>query len=119
MTPQQRARIIAEWRGLPDPAPAPERLTTAARVLDKVMATLGLEERLRAEEVLGVWQEMVGDFISAHASPIRLQEGTLFVQVLQPTMHYELDRVWKPRILEKLQIRFGKKRVRAVRFCLG
>ena len=119
MTPYQRARLIQEWRGLPEPASKPDRQTTAADVIAKVMASLGLGERLRQEEVLGAWREIVGDFIASHAAPQRLDKGVLIVQVLQPTMHYELDRVWKPQILKKMKDRFGTRTVKEIRFRVG
>ena len=119
MTPFQRALLISEWRGLPEPPSKPDRQTTAADAIAKVMASLGLGERLRQEEVLGAWREIVGDFIASHAAPHRLQNGVHFVQVLQPTMHYELDRDWKPKILEKLRARFGKKIVKEIKFRIG
>jgi predicted nucleic acid-binding Zn ribbon protein len=78
-----------------------------------------LGERLREEEVLGAWSDIVGDFIASHSKPFRLQAGVLQVQVLQSTMHYELDRVWKVKILEKLKQRFGPKAVREIRFRVG
>jgi len=119
MTPSQRALILREWRGLPEPPPKPDRLTTAAETISKVMAALGLKERFRQEEVLGAWRGLVGDFIAGHATPQRLQNGILFVQVLQPTMHYELDRVWKPKILAKFKERFGARAVREIKFQIG
>lgn len=119
MTPHQRAHLIREWRGLPEPLPKPDRQTTAAAMIDKVMASLGLGERLRQEEVLRAWQEIVGDFIASHAAPQRLDKGVLIVQVLQPTMHYELDRVWKPQILQKMKDRFGTRVVKEIRFRIG
>lgn len=119
VTPHQRAFIISEWRGLPEPVAKPDRLTTASDVLGTVMKSLGLGERLRQEQVLGAWRELVGDFIAGHATPQRLQNGTLYVRVLQPTMHYELDRVWKPQILAKFKERFGARAVREIRFQIG
>ncbi|MEI8235218.1 MAG: DUF721 domain-containing protein [Verrucomicrobiota bacterium] len=119
MTPSQRAAIFREWRGLPEPAPKPDRLSSASDVIGKVMSALGLKERFRQEEVLGAWRGMVGDFIAEHATPHRLQNGVLFVQVLQPTMHYELDRVWKPKILAKFKERFGARAVREIKFQIG
>lgn len=119
MTPYQKALILREWRGLPEPLPKPDRQTSAADVIGSVMKSLGLGERLRQEQVLGAWQELVGDFIAAHATPHRLQNGVLFVRVLQPTMHYELDRVWKPQILAKFKERFGARALREIRFQIG
>jgi predicted nucleic acid-binding Zn ribbon protein len=119
MTPQQRAQIFREWRGLPERPSKPDRLTTAADAIGKVMASLGLGARLKQEEVFGAWREIVGEFIASHAAPQRLDKGVLIVQVLQPTMHYELDRVWKPQILQKMKDRFGPRTVREIKFRIG
>ena len=120
MTPEKlRARVIAEWRGLPQ-TPFPTDTSKPIDVtLGKLMTALGLKDRLREEEVLKAWREIVGDFIAGHATPHRLKEGVLYVRVLQPTAHYDLDRMWKPQILEKLKKRFGARSVREIKFRLG
>ncbi len=114
-----RAIAIAEWRGI---AEVPFTRDTAKPVSDtitKVMSQLGLKDRLREEEVLRTWREIVGDFVSTHSSPQRLKDGVLTVRVLQPTVHYELDRVWKREILDKLRRRFGTNTVREIKFRIG
>jgi hypothetical protein len=40
----------------------------------------------------------------------------LSIQVLQPSVRYELERNWKNEILAKLQARFGKKAIREIKF---
>lgn len=114
-----REQVIAEWRGLPQKTPRPDRTVSAAEGLQKVMQNLGLGERLREAQVLQCWRETVGDFIAEHSCPSKLKDGVLIVQVLQPTVHYELDRVWKPQILKKLKARFGAKIIREIRFRVG
>lgn len=84
----------------------------------KVMAQLGLKDRLKEEEVLAAWGDTVGEFVAKHSTPKRLKNGILFVAVLQPTVRYELDRIWKRDILEKLKIRFGARTVKDIRFGL-
>ena len=118
MTPKQIAFVISEWRGLPEPPPKPDRQKPVADVLDAVMRKLGLGERLKQDQVLAAWRELVGDFIAGHAAPQRLDKGTLYIRVLESTMHYELDRVWKPQILARFRERFGKG-IREIRFQLG
>jgi predicted nucleic acid-binding Zn ribbon protein len=118
VNPKLRARVIAEWRGLPErPFPA-DTARNVGQVLEKVLAELGLEKRLREEEVLSAWREVVGDFIAQHSSPQRLVEGVLHVRVLQASMHYELDRTLRQEIVAKLKGRFGRV-VRDVRFRVG
>jgi predicted nucleic acid-binding Zn ribbon protein len=120
MTSEQlRARVIAEWRGLPNTPFVRDTAQPITTALTQVMASLGLKDRLREDEVLKAWKEIVGEFIAGHSSPQRLKDGVLYVHVLQPTVHFELDRVWKPQILEKMKARFGARTVREIRFRLG
>ncbi len=121
MKPEQlRARVIAEWRGLPEiPFFPKDTAKLIAEPLAKLVASLGLGERLREEEVIGAWQEIVGEFVAKHSTPQRLKDKVLHVRVLQPTVLYELDRVWKREITEKLKARFGVRTVREVRFRIG
>ena len=119
MNRQLREKVLAEWRGLPQKAPPADRTVSMADGLKKVMHGLGLDERLNETQVLQCWKDIVGEFIAGHSCPSRLKDGILYVQVLQPTVHYELDRVWKPEILKKLKKQFGAKVIREVRFRTG
>lgn len=114
-----RARVLTEWRGLPQKPLAPDRAAPVSGAVAKLMQSLGLRERLRSEEVLQAWEEVVGEFCARHSSPQGLKDGVLTVHVLQPTLHFELDRVWKREILAKLKARFGSRAVRDIRFRLG
>ncbi|MEI8341650.1 MAG: DUF721 domain-containing protein [Verrucomicrobiota bacterium] len=119
MNPQLRERILSEWRGLRPQPVRPDRAKPVSELLEKVMKSLGLNERLNEAQILEAWQEIVGEFIASHAAPSRLSKGILYVQVIQPTVHYELDRVWKPEIVKKLKARFGSKIIRDVKFRVG
>jgi len=119
MTRSLRATVIAEWRGLPERKTRPDRWQAPADLIPKLMQRLGLRERLHETEVIDAWSKIVGDFIAAHSAPVALREGILFVRVLQPALHYELEQVSKPEILRKLKQRFGAKIIRDVRFRVG
>jgi Dna[CI] antecedent, DciA len=58
-------------------------------------------------------------FIAVHSAPVALREGILYVRVLQPALHYELEQISKSEILRKLKQRFGVKTIRDVRFRVG
>jgi len=62
-------------------------------------------ERLHETEVIDAWSKIVGEFIAAHSAPVALREGVLYVRVLQPALHYELEKVSKIEILRKLKKR--------------
>ena len=119
MNPSLRAAVIAEWRGLPGRKMQADRWQSAAVLMPKLMQRLGLRERLRETEVIDAWSKIVGDFIAAHSTPVALREGVLYVRVLQPALHYELEQISKSEILRKLKQRFGGKTIRDVRFRVG
>jgi predicted nucleic acid-binding Zn ribbon protein len=117
MTPEMlRARVLAEWRGLEQPLERKERCAAVGDILQKLMPKLGLAERLGEEQVKQAWSGIVGDFLASHAAPVGLSGGVLSIQVLQPSVRYELERNWKNEILAKLQARFGKKAIREIKF---
>ena len=119
MSPSFRRAVIAEWRGLSFDPPRPDRTQPTAELVPKVMQKLGLRERLHEKEILRAWEALVGEFNATHSCPIALREGVLYVNVLQPALHYELECVAKPEILRKLKKRFGGKVIRDLRFRLG
>ena len=119
MNPSLRAAAIAEWRGLPEKASAQDQWQSPQALLPKLMQRLGLRERLHETEIIEAWSQIVGDFIAMHSAPVALREGILYVRVLQPVLHYELEQVSKIDILRKLKRRFGGKTIRDVRFRIG
>jgi predicted nucleic acid-binding Zn ribbon protein len=119
MRPSLRAAVIAEWRGLPERKMRPDRWQAPADLLPKLMQRLGLHERLHETEVIEAWSKIVGEFIAMHSAPVALREGILYVRVLQPALHYELEQISKIDILRKLKKRFGGKTIRDVRFRVG
>ena len=114
-----RAAAIPEWRGLPERKMRPDRWQSPADLVPKLMQRLGLRERLHETEVIDAWSKIVGEFIAAHSAPVALREGVLYVRVLQPALHYELEQVSKSDILRKLKKRFGGKTIRDIRFRVG
>jgi predicted nucleic acid-binding Zn ribbon protein len=119
MTPSLRAAVIQEWRGLPEKKARPDQWETPDVLLPKLMLKLGLKDRLRESEVIDAWSSIVGEFIAGHSAPVALRERVLYVRVLQPSLHYELERVVKTEILRKLKQRFGARTIRDIRFRVG
>src|SRR5258708_9550232 len=119
MNSSLRSAVIAEWRGLPDRKMQPDRWQSPTELVPKLMQRLGLRERLHETEVIEAWSKIVGEFIAAHSAPVALREGVLYVRVLQPALHYELEQVSKIEILRKLKKRFGTKTIRDLRFRVG
>jgi hypothetical protein len=62
----------------------------------------------------------MGDSVPACANELlALREGVLYVRVLQPALHDELEQISKTEILRKLKQRFGTKTIPYVRFRVG
>jgi predicted nucleic acid-binding Zn ribbon protein len=114
-----RKRVLEEWRGLPELDEKVDRLLAVRDVLNQLAPKLGLESRLREEEIISAWADIVGDFFAKHSRPVKLHQGMLVVHVLQPTVLYELETRWKSLVLQKLHARFGGKIIRDLRFRLG
>jgi predicted nucleic acid-binding Zn ribbon protein len=119
MNASLRAAVIAEWRRLPERKMRADRWQAPADLLPKLMQRLGLRERLHETEVIDAWSKIVGEFIAMHSAPVALRDGILYVRVLQPALHFELDQVSKIEILRKLKRRFGSKTIRDIRFRVG
>jgi len=119
MRKSARDQVLAEWRGFHADGTTPDRVVSVRELVAQLAAKLGLQNRLREEEMLTAWNEIVGEFFAQHSRPVRLINGVLQISVLQPTVLYELDRQWKAMILEKIRVRFGSKLVREIRFSVG
>jgi predicted nucleic acid-binding Zn ribbon protein len=112
-----RKKVLQEWRGLPEEK-TKDRSLGIPELLEKVVKKLGLQSRIKEAEIMAAWRDLVGDFLAAHSQPQQLQRHVLYVRVLQPTIRYELDRVWKKEVIGKLQERFGVNVIRDIKFCL-
>jgi predicted nucleic acid-binding Zn ribbon protein len=115
----RRRRALAEWRGYTEPRASLDRVQPLSVLVGKAVQDLGLGQLVREDEVIRAWRELVGDFLASHSAPGSLRDGVLYVRVLQSTVHFELERVWRPKIMEKLRARFGPRVVRELKFRLG
>lgn len=113
-----RNKVLADWRGLAAPVERPDKCKPVGEFLKKILPKLGLNERLGEQQIMEAWLGIVGDFLARHSLPVGLSGGILTIQVLQPSVRYELERNWKTDILAKLQLRFGPRTVREIRFRL-
>ena len=110
---------IAQWRGFwePDDTTANER----GQIQDVVGITLkrlGLQNRFDEEKILRAWNSIVGDFVAQNSRPVEVKRKILFVQVLQPAVHYSLDRM-KGEVLARVQREFGAENIRDIKFRVG
>ncbi len=112
-------RVLAEWRGASEPRDTSARTKEISQVVPKLLQSLGLKERFEEEEMMGAWRELVGDFLATHSQPVSIKRKVLLVQVLQPTLCYDMERTLKPRLLAQIRNRFGAEKIRDIRFVPG
>jgi len=109
-----RRQVIEEWRLLPEPRDPLARCVKASDAMGGILQRLQFAEEI--SRVASVWKELVGDFLAENSQPTSLKDGVLLVQVVQPTLRYELDRALKPQLLQRLREAFGEKLIKEIRF---
>ena len=119
-TRQQRLRhaLISAWRGADEGPIIEVPLRSVAELVGKVVAEAGIGDRMKLEEVLAAWREIVGDFLFQHSRPDSIVRGVLMVRVLQPTVHHVLA-MERPRILSRLQAKLKNSGIKDVRLKHG
>jgi predicted nucleic acid-binding Zn ribbon protein len=119
---EPRQRVLAQWRGM-DLAPLETaqamRARSAGTVMPKVLSELRLDRRSAEAEIVKVWNNLIDPNIVAHAQPVGLRKGTLFVNVDSSVWLSEIVRYRRREILERLQHSFGRETVVRISFRIG
>jgi hypothetical protein len=120
LSPQQRA--LAAWRGVDlsgaEVARA-DRAKTAGAVLPRVLGDLRIDSRRAEVEIVKVWNHLLDPNIVAHAQPVGLRKGTLFVNVDSSVWLAEIVRYRRKEILDRLQHSFGRDLIARISFRVG
>ena len=75
----------------------------------------GLEGGVKQQEVINVWEEVVGDKVSQNTSPEKVESGTLYIKTSNPTWRQELV-FKKSDIIKKLNNKLGKNTIKEIKF---
>jgi len=117
-----RQRVLAQWRGV-DLSPLEAAQAVRARRVGEVMplVTKGLrmDDRRAEAEIVEVWNSLIDPNIVAHAQPVGLRKGTLFVNVDSSVWLAEIVRYRRKEILDRLQHGFGKNLIQRISFRVG
>ena len=117
-----RQRVLALWRGV-DVSPlekaGTDRALPASAALPRVLIDLRIDRRRSEAEIVKVWNQLLDPIIAAHAQPVGLNKGTLFVTVDSSPWLDELVRYRRKEILERLQHSFGRDLVVRLSFRVG
>ncbi len=83
--------------------------------LQHLFRQLGITKKMQAYDVLTTWQEIVGEKIASVATPRKVVNGVLFVEVKTGSWRTELS-MRKQEILDKVHRRTGRKILKDIRF---
>jgi len=117
-----RQRVLAQWRGIDlDPLEKARALNIKkpGALMPGVLKGLKVEQRQAEIEVVKVWNSAIDPAIIAHAQPVGLRKGTLFVNVDSSVWLNEIVRYRRKEILDRLQHSFGKEFVARISFRVG
>jgi len=117
-----RQRVLAQWRGV-DLAPIEAARAVSARstaaVLPGLLKELRIDARCAEAEVTKVWNSLIDPTIVAHAQPVGVRKGTLFVVVDSNVWLSEIVRYRRKEILDRLQYSFGKNFIQKISYRVG
>lgn len=117
-----RQRVLAAWRGL-DLSPleiAQGRVPHSIRdLVTKVEKNARMDRRRSEAEIVRVWNSLIDPVITAHAQPVGIHKGTLFVNVDNSVWLDEIVRYRRKEILDRLQLSFGRELIARISFRIG
>ena len=117
-----RQRVLAAWRGV-DLAPVEKARASSAKtpgqVMPRVLKDLRIDARRAEAEIAKVWNNLIDPVITAHAQPVGINKGTLFVNVDSSVWLSEIVRYRRKEILDRLQHSFGREFIAKISFRIG
>ena len=117
-----RQRVLAAWRGIDLSAAETERanrVKPAGAVMPGVLKELRIDTRRAEVEIVKVWNNLIDPNIVAHAQPVGLRKGTLFVTVDSSVWLSEIVRYRRKEILDRLQHSFGRDVIARISYRIG
>jgi hypothetical protein len=120
LSPRQRA--LAEWRRIDlshEETARTNHVKAIGNVVPGVLKGLGLQRKQSELEILKVWNNLMDPTVVAHAKPVGLAKGTLFVNVDSNVWLDEIVRYRRKEILQRLRHSFGPDLVQRISFRVG
>ncbi|MBN1449234.1 MAG: DUF721 domain-containing protein [Bacteroidetes bacterium] len=90
------------------------KTTTLGKALQEGLVRQGLDRRIREEEVLQRWPDIVSTAIANHAHPVRMRRGILWIEVTDAVWRQELH-MMRTGLIEKINAFLGEHIVEEIR----
>jgi len=117
-----REAVLAQWRGVdltPREVARGNPAKAAHELMPRVLTGLRFDRRRGEAEIMRVWNNSMDPSITAHAQPVGINKGTLFVNVDSSVWLDEIVRYRRKEILVRLQHSFGIELVKRISFRIG
>jgi predicted nucleic acid-binding Zn ribbon protein len=117
-----RERVLAAWRGVnlaPLETARTSNAKTPGQVMPGVLKELRMDNRRAEAELVKVWNNLIDPVVTAHAQPVGLNKGTLFVNVDSNVWLSEIVQWRRKEILDRLQHSFGRELIARISFRVG
>jgi len=85
------------------------------KILDKTLESQGISKRLRQENAVVRWEEIVGEKIAKASKAVKIDRGTLLIEVKSCAWKQQIQML-KPDIMKKLNTQLGADIVKDIRF---
>ena len=115
---RRRHSLITAWRGVEDGPLMDLPTLRVGDIATQIMAKAGMGNRVKLEDILAAWQEIVGAFLFKLTRPDTFERGILSVRLIQPTAHHALMQE-KVKILKRLQEKMPDAKIKDIRFRHG
>ena len=94
-------------------------MKSAGDALPRVLKDMRIDHRRADAEIVKVWNDLLDPNLVAHAQPVGLNKGTLFVNVDSSVWLADIVRYRRREILDRLQHSFGKDFIARISFRVG
>ncbi|MFB6240507.1 MAG: DUF721 domain-containing protein [Gemmatimonadota bacterium] len=115
------SRYHEQWRsrgGRRRPRKSGESPTSVSGLVDALLEKWGVAEQVERAAIFSEWEDRVGEQLAEHARPVRLNEGTLFVEVESSSWMMELQ-MMKRELMERLNAGRERGRIEKLVFVQG
>ena len=90
-------------------------METLKSVIKKAVRNAGVENALKQESAVFMWEEVVGQAVSRVTRAEKVDKGVLTVKTESPTWRQELH-MQKKEIIDKINKKIGSKSIKEIRF---
>jgi hypothetical protein len=88
-----------------------EKISSLRKAIEGSMRELGLQKRLRVEQLTGLWPKIVGPAVAKISAPSQFRSGTLFIDVVDSIWMQEL-KFQEGELVDRVNAALGEPLVR-------